>query len=530
MVSILLLIGIVLLMCVILHRYSQKLPIPSLIIFLALGMLFGENGIFKISFNNYDISETICSIALIFIIFYGGFGINLKQAKKIILPASIFASLGVILTSFILALFITFFLKIDFLYALLLACVVASTDAASVFSVLKSQKLSLKNNCDSLLEMESGSNDPISYLLTVVICAMLNGNQVSIISLLLSQILIGIIAGIGLGLIAKYLINNINSTLEQGETIILVAIVLLSYAIPTLLNGNGYLSAYLCGIVVGNNRLKDKKAKVHFFDTLTGISQMIIFFLLGLLVTPSHLPNVFFISLGIMLFLTLIARPLSVLLLSIPFKFSLKQNSVIAWAGFRGVASIVFAIYVMNQNIALPYDIFNIIFVIVLLSITIQGSSLAFVAKKNDMIDTNRKIEWTFNDYQADSNVRFVKSHIHKQHAWVNKKIKDIELVNDLLIAFIIKQQHALVVPNGDTIIEANDLLVIAANEFETYEEVSLSENYISKNHKWVNQTLFNIQLPANTLVIAIHRGDDTIIPKGDTLVLANDTLIIAKY
>lgn len=272
-----LLIGIVIVICDLLHHRIEKLPVPSLLIFLGLGMMFGENGVLKISFDNYVISEMICSTCLIFIIYYGGFGINLKAAKKVIQPSIFLSTLGVALTASIVGLFTYFIFDISLLEGMLIGSVIASTDAASVFSVLKSQKLSLKYHTDSLLELESGSNDPISYMLTVVLTALLLGQNISIPFMLISQIILGIISEILIGKITVYLLNRLTTQLNQATTILVVAAVLIAYALPTMINGNGYLSVYLCGIIMGNSEIPEKRSQVHFFDTLTGIAQMMIF-------------------------------------------------------------------------------------------------------------------------------------------------------------------------------------------------------------------------------------------------------------
>lgn len=525
-----LLIGIVIVICVLLHHWIEKLPVPSLLIFLGLGMMFGENGVLKISFDNYVISEMICSTCLIFIFYYGGFGINLKAAKKVIQPSIFLSTLGVALTASIVGLFTYFIFDISLLEGMLIGSVIASTDAASVFSVLKSQKLSLKYHTDSLLELESGSNDPISYMLTVVLTALLLGQNISIPFMLISQIILGIISGILIGKITVYLLNRLTTQLNQATTILVVAAVLIAYALPTMINGNGYLSVYLCGIIMGNSEIPEKRSQVHFFDTLTGIAQMMIFFLLGLLVTPSALPEVFIPSLIIMLFLTFIARPLAVSVILLPFKAKIEQLLLVSWSGLRGVASIVFAIYVVTHEIILPFHIFNLVFCIVLMSIAFQGTGLPLVAKKVKMIDEHANIKKTFNDYQENSSINFLKIHVEKNDSWENQYIKDLVLPKNLLIALIIRNKHDLIVPAGDTLIKQGDLLVLAGHEFDDRKSLMLNEITIGENHKWKQKTLSEISIDKGTLIVMLERNNQTIVPSGDTIILENDTLVIAKF
>lgn len=525
----LLLVGIVILICVLIHRWTEKLPVPSLLIFLGLGMLFGENGILRIPFDDYLMSEWICSIALVFIIYYGGFGINLKEAKKVIVPSVLLSTIGVVLTTVFVGLFVHWTLKLSLLEGMLIGAVISSTDAASVFSVLRAQKLSLKYSTDSMLEMESGSNDPFSYMLTVVFTALLLAQEVSIPLLLISQVVFGCLAGILMGKIGVYALHRLNTSLDQAETILVVATVLIAYALPAVFGGNGYISVYLCGIIMGNADIPKKKEHVHFFDTLTGIAQMLIFFLLGLLVTPMNLSEVFVPALVIMLFLTFVARPLAVSLLLAFNQSKIKQIGLVSWAGFRGAASIVFAIYVVVRNVAMTYPLFNLVFCIVLLSIAIQGSLLPFVSRVLKMIDYDKNIQRTFNDYQENTAINFVRLHIDEGHKWEGKLIRELELPNEILIVLLVRNQLDLVVPRGDTKIEKGDLLVLAGQEFDDRSQLMLQEVVIGNNHKWNHRSLSDIAMK-NGLIVMLQRGKDTIVPSGDTILQEDDVLVIAKF
>ena len=207
--------------------------------------------------------------------------------------------------------------------SLLIGSVVASTDAASVFNILRSKKLNLKNNTASLLELESGSNDPVSYMLTIVMLSLMSGESISIPLLLFKQIAFGLLCGLLLGKISVWVLNNISIRMEQGETIFVFAVAILAYALAGQLEGNGYLSVYLCGILMGNSYLPKKRDLVRFFDVITNVAQMMIFFLLGLLVTPVELPQVLLPSLLIMVFMTFIGRPIAVGTILLPFKTSI---------------------------------------------------------------------------------------------------------------------------------------------------------------------------------------------------------------
>lgn len=519
----LILIGTVIAICVLLNRFAQRLPIPSLLIFIALGMCFGVNGIVGIPFDDYQISEQICSVCLLFVMFYGGFGTNLKAARPAAAKAVVLSTVGVVATAGLVGVFVHFALKLEWLESFLIGSVIASTDAASVFSVLKTQKLDLKDHTASLLEIESGSNDPFSYMLTVLFVSLLQGESISVPALLANQILIGYAA--------VFFLKKCDFYMEQGKTIFVFAAAVLAYALPSVFGGNGYLSVYLCGIYMGNASLSDKRDLVHFFDAVTGIAQMMIFFLLGLLVTPSELPETFLPALLIMLFLTFIARPLAAGILLAPMGSGLRQIGVVSWAGLRGVASIVFAIYAVLGEIELHYNLFNLVFCIVILSLGIQGTLLPRVSSVLDMIDRNQDVRRTFNDYQEDNDVSFVKLHVSAGHRMAGKALKELPLAPDFLAALLLRGKETLV-PNGETVVEEGDLLILAAEQFEDRENLSMSEICLDKNSKWAGKSLSEIRLPKGSLIVLIvliQREGKTLIPGGSTVLQAGDCLAVAR-
>ncbi len=307
------------------------------------------------------------------------------------------------------------------------------------------------------------------------------------------------------------------------------AVAILAYTVPALIGGNGYLSVYLCGIILGNSYLPHKRDMVLFFDVLTGVAQMMIFFLLGLLVTPSELPQVILPSLVIMVFLTFVSRPVSVAAVLTGFRSSKGQIGLVSWAGLRGVASIVFAIYVVLRKVSLGYNLFNLVFCIVLLSISIQGTLLAWISAKFKMIDENADVRRTFNDYQEEENVSFVKFHLYGQHPYVEKCLKEIILPPKLLVVLLIRGKEVMV-PNGDTCLKAGDLMIAAAEAFEDRKNMTLKEITVDKNHKWCKKALNRIAMQPGTLIVMVRRGKETIIPTGNTVVHEGDVLVQAKF
>lgn len=523
----LLLAALIIFMCILLNRISNKLGVPMLLAFILLGMFFGSDGIVKIQFDNYFFAQEICSIALIFIMFYGGFGTNLKEAKPVAVKSILLSSVGVVFTAFLTGLFCHYALSIPWIDSLLIGSVLSSTDAASVFSILRSKRLNLKYNTASMLELESGSNDPFAYMLTAILLAIksrpISGGEIAY--LIFAQIVFGIFIGLLIAILASRIMDHITFHAEGFDVIFVFAIAILAYAAPAALGGNGYLSAYIVGIYLGNAKIKNKKNLVPFFDGLTGLMQMLIFFLLGLLSFPSRLPQVFLPAMIIALFLTFVARPLSVFVLLTPFRSKFNQQLLVSWAGLRGAASIVFAVMAMMET-ELDNDLFHIVFCIVLFSILLQGSLLPLVAKKLNMIDDNLDVMKTFSDYSEEVPVEFIKFKITEEHPWCGARVMDITLPPSTILV-LLRRGDEQIIPKGSTLLEANDSLILTAKSASNIEGVHLVEKEIRKGHKWIGLTLSEIKKKPNFLIIMIHRGGKIIIPNGSTVIEEEDVLVL---
>lgn len=529
MAKFILVAAIVIIACVIFNKVSDKMGIPMLLAFIGLGMFFGSDGLIKIYFADYALAENACSAALIFIMFYGGFGTNWKQAKPIAVKAGLLSSLGTILTALLVGVFCHYALKFSLLEGMLIGAVLSSTDAASVFSILKSRNLSLKYNTSSLLEVESGSNDPFAYMLTVIILSLMHGDvsPAGIIYTLFAQLFFGVCLGIALAVFALVFLRKFNSPSEEFDTIFIVAIALISYALPTLVGGNGYLSAYICGIILGNKKIENKTQMVHFFDALTGLMQMFLFFILGLLCFPSQLPKVALPAFLIALFLTFVARPLAVALIMTPFKSKLRQQLLVSWSGLRGVASIVFAIVAVMDPANIEVDIFNIVFCIVLFSILIQGSLIPLVAKKLDMTDSSGNVMKTFTDYTDEVPIQFIEFRMKHDHPWINSRVKDILLPPDSLLVLILREGERII-PRGNTKILEDDTLVLSGKVADSANGVKLFETVVEEDNEYLGKTLSEI--PDDYFIIALMRNGKAIIPRGNTVLKTGDTIILTKH
>ena len=559
-VYLLLLLGVVVALCIFINRVTDKLKIPSLLLFIGLGMVFGVLLRPQIgNFTDYNFGNVVCSVCLVFVIFYGGFGTNFKEAKPVAPQALLLSFAGTALTAGIVGVFVYYVFRllpffgggIGWAESMLIGSVICSTDAASVFNILRSRRLNLKYGTSSMLEMESGSNDPMSYMLTVVFTAVIAAqygisgsasmSAGEIAGMLFSQVGFGAIFGVGFGFAGIFLLRRFSGDGGQRGAIFIFALALITYALPTLLGeitgvswlaGNGYLGVYICGIMLGNARIPQKKDCVRFFDALTGVGQMIIFFLLGFLATPEWLirPEVLIPALLVFLFMTIIARPVTVGGLLAPFRAKWNQIGVVSWAGLRGVASIVFAIYAISAlgETALPYDLFSIVFVIVIISILVQGTLLPLMSRKMRMLGENDDVLRTFNDYTEESDVSFVKVVVGENHPWAGKKLKQCVMPREFLVVLLLRGEE-VIVPNGNTPVSAGDVLVTAAPEFENREDFGMFEEFIGKNHAWVGKRVRELELAPGTLIAMIKRGGGTVIPYGATEIAEGDSLVCIK-
>lgn len=523
--EILILAAVVILICIFLNKVSNRLGVPMLLGFIVLGMIFGSDGILKIQFDNFAFADYICSTALIFIMFYGGFGTNWNEAKPVAVKAVAMSTLGVIMTAGITGLFCYYVLKIHLLESLLIGSLLASTDAASVFSILRSKRLNLKYNTASLLEIESGSNDPAAYMLTVIIFTLMKGNAGAgeIAYMVFSQIVYGIAIGGIIAFVSSKILTRVKFATTGFDTIFVVAVAVLSYALPTAVGGNGYLSAYIVGIVLGNSPIRNKKTLVPFFDGINGLMQMLIFFLLGLLSYPSRMLSVCGSAILIAIFLTFIARPLAVFAILTPLKSKLSQVLLVSWSGLRGAASIVFSVMAL-MNIQTENDVFHIVFFIVLFSILLQGTLLPFVAKKLGMLDTSGDVMKTFTDYSEEVPIQFIKFTLDGTHGWVGRNLKDIILPPDTIVVLVIRDK-VQIVPDGGTILKMGDTLILCAKSSGNIDGVHLSERRITSGDKFIGKTLSEIN--GDALIIMIQRGDKVVIPQGQTVIEENDILVI---
>ncbi|MBR5596064.1 MAG: potassium/proton antiporter [Lachnospiraceae bacterium] len=529
MVIVILCVACIIMLCVLAEKFSDKLGMPALLMFMFIGMLFGSDGIFKIPFEDFKLAENVCSVALIFIMFYGGFNTKWQAAKSVAGRAITLSTIGVVFTAVLTAICCMYFLKFSWLESILIGSVLSSTDAASVFAILRKNKLNLKDGTASILEVESGSNDPLSYLLTLVAINLLNNSgQNNILLMVIFQIVFGVMTGVIFAKLIIWIMTKTKIVSEGLETIFMIAMVLGCYSVTSLIGGNAYLSVYLGGIIIGNSQIPYKKTLIPFFDGVTSLAQIMIFFLLGLLTFPKEMVDFIPRALGIVAILTLVARPIAVMLLMLPFKCKKGQIGLISWAGLRGASSSVFAIMAVAGGVAMEQDLFHIVFMVTLFSVGIQGTLLPYVSKILNMVDESADVRKTFNDYQEEATFTLMRMFIPKGHNWENRLIKEVSMPTGAL-SLMIKRGDKTIITKGDTKILAGDSLILNVPSYEPEGAEELQEIMIDKKHPWCNQRISELNLPGNVLIVMILRGSENIIPDGKTTICENDIVVTYK-
>lgn len=461
-----LLVSVVVILCIASSKALFKVGVPALLIFAAFGMLFGSDGIGGVWFDDFSFAGQICTVGLVFIMFSGGFGTSWKAARQVALPSVLLSTLGVAATAGLTGAFCYFALHMPLLESLLVGSVLGSTDAASVFSILRSHKLNLKGGLASLLEVESGSNDPVAYMMTVVVLSFMHPGTAGNLPLMLAkQLGFGLLIGLGIGFAASHLLGRIHFEVIGLYPVLVAAVALLSFALADTLGGNGYLAVYLAGILMGNGRTLRKRSLVRFFDSLSWMMQIFMFFTLGLLCFPSRIFQVAGLSAAIFLFMTFLARPAVVFGILSFFHFSTKAKAFVSWVGLRGAASIVFAIFAVTRGAVLENDIYHIVFFVCLFSVLAQGALLPRMARKLDLLDDQHvNVLQTFSDYGEEITANLREVHIDEAYPWAHKTVAEAGVPDEVLLVQVRRGVQTLV-PNGATELLPGDVLILSGDD-----------------------------------------------------------------
>lgn len=381
-------VAVLLLVAVLFNKIGGKFGIPSLLLFILIGILAGSDGIGGIYFDDYEIAQSVGVISLAFILFMGGLSISPSEIKPIFTKGLSLSTLGVFITAIITGLISYLFLDLTILECLLIGGIISSTDAAAVFSILRSKNINLKNNLKPLLEFESGSNDPMAVFLTVGLIALITGQLTSgfdLVRMFFQQMLLGIICGYLIAKFTVFFINKIKLEYEGLYIVITISMVLLGYSLSSLIGGNGFMCVYICGLTMATCKFIHKNTLTKFHDGIAWIMQIVMFLVLGLLVFVKEVTSVSILGLIVALILIFIARPIAVFISMSPFKnVSFKEKLFISWVGLRGAAPIVLATFPLSSEIEHSHKMFNIIFFVVIISVLIQGTTIPLSAKLLD--------------------------------------------------------------------------------------------------------------------------------------------------
>ena len=469
-----LLIGAVLLMAgILIQKPGYRFGIPALLLFLVVGMIFGCDGL-GVQFDDVRGAQFVGMVSLSIILFAGGLGTRIKDIKPILAPGIVLSTVGVLLTTAITGIFVWWISGLSWtsihfalLPSMLLAATMSSTDSASVFGILGAQKMNLRHNLRPTLELESGSNDPMAYLITTMLVDVLvTGDSVTVVSLLrifLVQFVLGALLGFAFGRLGVWMLNRLNLDNRALYPIMAVAICFLTFSLTDTLGGNGYLAIYVTGIVIGNEKVSFRRETITFIDGLSWLCQIVMFLMLGLLVNPLEMWQVAGMALLIGLFMIVVARPISVFFSLIPFKnIPFKGKVFISWVGLRGAVPILFATYPVVAGLEDHYTIFNIVFFITILSLLVQGTTITSMAQYlklsepllNDVSDFGVEIP---EDSGSSLKDLYVTATMLEKGCFV----RDLHLPQGQLV-MMVKRDKELLVPNGQLeLLEGDHLLII---------------------------------------------------------------------
>jgi cell volume regulation protein A len=480
--NILLVGSLLLLLSIFAGKTSYKFGVPILLFFLSIGMIAGSDGLIGIKFDNPQIAQFIGIVSLNFILFSGGLDTNYSSIKPVIREGIVLSTLGVLLTALSLGFFVWQLTDFSIYESLLLGSIVSSTDAAAVFSTLRSKSLGLKYNIRPTLELESGSNDPFAYVLTLIFLTLVTHQDKSIlvmVPILITQMSLGALAGFLFGRLSKIIINGIKLDFEGLYPVLVIALMFITFSATDFVGGNGFLAIYICAVYLGNQDIIHKNTIMKVYDGLAWLMQIVLFLTLGLLVYPTQIVPIIGIGLIISFFLIIVARPISVFLSLAFFKMPFNKLLFISWAGLRGAVPIVFATFPLIAGVDKANDIFNLVFFISVSSILIQGTTLSLFAKwlKLDLPEKSKPltdVDKITLDLPKSSMMEF---EILNDFYAVGKRIVDLHFPKSAFI-IMIRRNDEFIRPGGSTEIFANDVLKVIADSKEDFDNVYTCLHY----------------------------------------------------
>ena len=486
--NIVLVFALLLFVAVMAGKAAYRFGTPALLLFLGVGMLFGLE---IISFRSVEMTHFLGMVSLCIILFTGGMDTKFSQIRPVIGPGVVLATVGVVITALILGTFVWLVaplvgVELSFALALLLAATMSSTDSASVFSILRTKKRGLRENLKPLLELESGSNDPMAYMLTILLVGILSHPSGDLglgtgILLFVVQMVVGALSGYLIGRLAVWTINRINLNNKSLYSVLLLAFIFFAFAFTDLIRGNGYLAVYLAGLVVGNHKLTQKQPMTVFFDGFTWLMQIIMFLKLGLFVEIEDLlqPDVLVLGLLVGIFMILVARPVSVLFCLAPFrKFSTKARLYVSWVGLRGAVPILFALYPMMAGIEHADLLFNVVFLSTIISLLVQGTTVSVLANMMGLSYAERESAFTVNMHEGIKSV-LTEVAVNESMLEKGRTLRDISLPENTLVMMICRDGDYFVPKGNAQLLLGDKLLVISDRDEElaaSYKHMGISD------------------------------------------------------
>lgn len=457
--------SLLLLLSIIASKASGHIGVPALLLFLGIGMLAGSDGPGGIHFDNPWLAQSLGVVALTFILFAGGMDTQWASVRRVLGQGIALSTLGVAFTAGLVAWFASVALQMSWTEGLLIGAIVASTDAAAVFAVMRSRYVSLRGPLKPLLELESGSNDPMAVFLTLGVITLITGTSstpLDLIPMFLRQMVLGAAIGYGTGKVMVLLVNRLRLEYEGLYPVLTLALVLLTYSGSAWLGGNGFLAVYLAGLIMGNSNFIHKRSLMRFHDGLAWLMQITMFLTLGLQVFPTQLPPIVWPGLSLSLFLMFCARPIAVFVTLAFTRLTLKEKTMVAWVGLRGAVPIVLATFPLLAAIPQAGMIFNLVFFIVLTSVLLQGTSIPLVAR---WLGVDEPLQPRFEVspvWDAPTNLKsgLVEVGIPQTSFAVGKRLLDLGLPKGAYVVLISRKGHSFV-PDGSTVLETNDSMLV---------------------------------------------------------------------
>ena len=462
---------------IVISKWGYRFGVPTLLLFLFTGMLFGSDGL-GLEFHSHEDAQLIGMLSLSVILFSGGMDTKFRDIRPVMAQGLMLSTVGVMLTTGITGLLIYYLsqwtnlgIGLSLPLSMLLAATVSSTDSASVFNLLRSQGIGLRHQLRPTLGLESGSNDPMAYVMTIALVEMTissgDFSGVALVSKIVGQLAIGALLGYLLGRALVWLVNSINLPNPSLYPVLVLSMILIIFTLTDLLNGNGYLAVYVCGLVAGNSRLSYRRETDTFMQGITWLLQIVMFLTLGLLVNPHEMLRVWIVALTIGLFMMFAARPIAVFLCLSPFRVPVRAKLFLSWVGLRGAVPIIFATYPVIAGIEDADFLFNVVFVITLLSLSLQGTTITACARWLGLATEEAKSGNDFGIELPDElESKLSELTLTESHFVGGNRLADLHFPEGTLV-MMVKRDGSFIVPNGRLELQVGDILLMIARQME---------------------------------------------------------------